>query len=359
MLHTTHGRRHLPLDLRLLLALLGLVGALCASEIVMNHVSHRPLNVRPENLGGVTKRGSGGSTYFMSVVRGVVHRFGDNGEPIVSFQLEPPPESASAKVDFMEDMAIDSAGRIFVPAIFSRKPRGGSAVVIVYDAGGHYQRTIVLAPRANIRHLALDASGNIFVLGIDPGYFLGATNSCLLVHKYTPDGERVTAFSGCPIAPGERPIAGGPQFEQLNFEVDRGSIWVKNGRLYQVLPASRVVRVFDTVTGVGLSETSLQLPGPGEVSPSDVDSAVAWRVLPMGQHGYLVLWSGQWKAQSSMAPKRFLSAHDEKGTALTPASYAPFSRGIPVAADVEGQIFILGPERDGTAGLSRSVVRIQ
>jgi len=353
MLHKKYGWHCSSQALRLLPGMLGIVGTLCASELIMQHVSHRTLNIRPTDVGGVVKRGPNGSTYFLSVTRGVVHRAGDGQESLVRIPLESPPESATARVNFMEDMAIDSAGRIFVPAIFTRTPKGGDAAVVVYDAGGHYQRTILLAPRANIRHLALDTSGNIFVLGIDPGYYRGGTNSCLLVHKYTPDGERVTAFSSCPITPGERDLSG-PEWDRLSFEVDRGSIWIRNGRLYHVLPTSRVVREFDSVTGVGLSETSLQLPRTGEVSLGDIDSAVAWRVLPMG-HGYLVLWS----AGTSTLRTSFLSAHDAKGVAATPASRTPLSQGIPVATDARGQLFLLSRESDGTVGLLRSAVRIE
>jgi hypothetical protein len=351
MLHRLHFSDCLPRKLIVLAALFGIAGTLVAAELVISRVSHRPLNIRPADLGGVVQYGPNGSTYFLHTGRGIVHRIGDAEASLVSVPLEPAPESANAEVSFM-DMAIDSRGQMFLAAIWTQKPKGGGAGVLVYDAAGHYQRTIVLKPQVSIRHLAMDAAGNLFVLGIDPAYFKGFTNLCALVHKYTPDGQRVLTFSGCPIPTGERAVTG-PPWEQLSFEVDRGSIWIQDGRLYQVLPAGRAVRVFDSVTGIALSETSLH-PPPSDGLTVATGPSVAWRVVPLGERGYLVVWS----VPTTMGRTSFVSAHDRNG-APTTGWNAPLRVGMPVAAAPNGNAFVLAPERDGTVSLLRGTVRAE
>lgn len=330
----------------------GAVSTSLAAELTIREISHRPLNIRPADLGGVVQYGANRKTYFLHTGHGVVHRIGDDEESLVRVPLQSPPESADAELSY-SDIAINTEGHMFVAATWTRKPNGGGAGVLVYDRDGHYERTIVLSPRTNIRHLAIDASGNMFVLGIDPGYFKGVTNLCLLIHKYTPDGNRVTAFSGCPIPQGDR-TATGPQWEQLSFEVDRGSLWLEDGRLYHVLPASRTIRVFDPVTGLAVSEISLQPPQFEHLGITATGPGVAWRVLSRGRDGFLVVWS----IPTTMGRTSLVGAHDRSGAARS-GWQAPLRTGMPVASGPNGHVFVLSPQRDGTVSLLRGVIHTE
>jgi hypothetical protein len=323
--------------------------ALMAADLSISRISHRPLNIKPADLGGVVQYGPNGATYFLNTGRGEVRRIADGESSLVRIPLEPSPERATAEVLFL-DMAINAPGQLFLGAIWTKKPKGGGAGVIVYNAAGNYERTIVLNPRANIRHLALDASGNIYVLGIEPGYFKGVENFCNLIHKYTPEGNRVTAFSSCPIPAGDRSL--GAQWDQLSFEVDRGSIWIQDGRVYQVMPSRRVIRVFDSVTGIAINEITLR--PPAENIAIATGAAVAWRVLPMGEGGYLVVWS----VPTGMGRTSFVSGHDRNGAATTGWN-TPLKIGMPIAAAPNGNAFVLAPERDGAVSLLRGTVRTE
>lgn len=329
--------------------LLGTAAATSAAELAIRQISHRPLNIRPADLGGVVQYGPNHATYFLHSGQGVVHRIADGEESLVRIPLQAPPESADADLLY-SDLAINSEGEMFVAATWTRKGSGGGAGVLVYDRDGHYLRTVVLSPRTNIRHLAIDASGNMFVLGIDPAYFKGASNLCLLVHKYSPEGNRVTAFSGCPIAAGDRTV-NGPQWDLLSFEVDRGSLWIDNGKLYHVLPSSRVIRAFDTVTGVAVGETTLQPPELDDPGTAATGPAVAWRVLPRGPDGFLVVWS----VPTAMGRTSFVAAHDRSGAAKS-GWHAPLRTGMPVASAPNGHVFVLNPQRDGTVSLVRGFI---
>ncbi len=333
-----------------LLVMLSAMTTLQGAELALRSASHRTLNINPSELGGVAHYGANHTTYFLHTERGVVHRIGDNERSLTSIQLQPPPEAEGAAM-FYSDIAVDATGRMFVAATWTRKPRGGGAGVLVYDAQGNYERSIVLSPRTNIRHLALDKSGNIFVLGVDPSYFKGASNLCLLVHKYGPDGKRLTAFSGCPIPPNERTES---RWRDLNFEVDRGSLWLEDGKLYQVLPVSRLVRVFEPQTGMAVAEVSLRPPQSEEVGSTTTGPGIAWRVISRGHDGFLVVWS----ATTDSGRTSYVTAHDQSGVAI--ASWRnPFTVGMPVATATNGQVLVLAPERDGTVGLLRGVVETQ
>ena len=347
MFHTCRG-----LHVRLICAaLLGIV-TLCAAELSLRRSAYRSLHIRPSDLGGVATYGPDSAVYFLHTGNAVVHRIADGDEAPLRIALEPAAESATAVVNLMPDLAVDPAGRMFIPAMWTRKPKGGGAGVLVYTAAGRYERTIVLAPQVNIRHLAMDAAGNMFVLAIDPDYYKSLSNLCLLIHKYAPDGRRITAFSACPIPAGDRSV--GPQWEQLSFEVDRGSIWIQDGRLYHALPASRVVRVFDPTTGMALSETLLEPPPVEGVELGASRLIDAWRVLPRGQGAYLVVWS----IRTGLGRNNFIAAHDRKGSPMT-ARISPLRAGMPIASAPNGQVFVLAPQPDGTVGLMRGVVQIE
>ncbi|HYL73691.1 MAG TPA: hypothetical protein VEU96_05770 [Bryobacteraceae bacterium] len=349
MRHNSTGLRFRPL------AVLGLLASLCATAVVVSAAelairpsSHRRLNVKPAELGGVVYYGPNRTTYFLHS-QGVVHRIGDDDESLVRIPLQSAPEGVNSQVLY-SDIAVDSKGQMFVAATWTRRPNGGGAGILVYDSDGRYQRSIVLSPRSNIRHLAIDPSGNIFVLGIDPGYFRGAGNSCFLIHKYTPDGSRVNAFSACPIPPGDRTLEGGA-WDLLTFEVDRGSLWLENGKLYHVLPANHVIRVFDPVTGVGIGEIPLQPPQPEALGTVAAGPSAAWRVLSRGRDGFLVVWS----TPTGAGRASVVTAHDRNGAA-TAGQRTPSRIGMPVASAFNGHVFLLTPQPDGTVSLLRGAV---
>ena len=321
----------------------------------LHRLSQRTLNVRGNELGGVARRGLNRASYFFSVERHVVHRVSDDDSSLTRITLEPPPESAKATVQMMQDIAIDSSGRMFVPAIWHFSPRGGGAGVLVYGPDGRYERTISLTPRTNVRHLALDASGYLFVLGVDPEYFRGQVTTCFLVHKYTLDGRRVSAFSACPLASGERSTSG-QRWDDLNFEIDRGSLWVQAGRVYHVLPAAHVIRVFDGLTGTAIDETRLEEPRLSDALDNTRTGAVAWRVLPVGAEDYLVLWSLK---TSTGGRTRTLSAHRKDGAILGEDLQPVFQNGVPVIADETGHVSLLSLDPDGTTGFAKAEMQVQ
>jgi hypothetical protein len=352
MLHGPHFGRWLHKRLTRLAAMSGMAATLCPAEFTIHRVSHYPLHIRPADLGGVVTYGPDAAVYFLHTGNAVVHRISDGDGALVRIPLEPAAESATAVVNLMADMAVDATGQMFIPAMWTRKPKGGGAGVLVYTAAGHYERTIVLAPQVNIRHLAMDPAGNIFVLGIDPSYYKGLSNLCLLIHKYAPDGTRISAFSGCPIPAGDRSL--GPQWERLSFEVDRGSIWIQDGRLYHALPSSRAVRVFDPNTGIAIGETLFEPPPVEGVEISASGTSDAWRVLPRGHDAYLVVWS----VRTGVGRNNFVAAHDRKGSPVT-TRISPMREGMPVASASNGQVFFLAPQPDGTVTLVRGVVQIE
>ena len=212
---------------------------------------------------------------------------------------------------------MDSAGRIFVPATWRLHPRGGAAGIFVFDRTGRYQRTIPL-PQRSVRHIALGANGEVFTLGLDTNFIRGRTDSCFLLGRYTQEGKLAAAFSPCP--------GHGAEIARLNTEIDRGSIWIKDGNLYQLMPLSRVVRVFDAKTGRWSAETTLEAPGLGV--------SELWRVLSLANGEYLAEWRDA----------RVLTVHNASGRVIARAENAELPSSVPITSDDHGAVTFLASD---------------
>jgi hypothetical protein len=211
----------------------------------------------------------------------------------------------------------------------------------VFDSAGHYQRTVPLLYRTNVRHIALAANGDILVLGVDPNYFLQRTNSCSLLHRYTQTGDHMTSFSPCPanVRSGQ---TSGAAWSRLNFEVDRGSIWIKGDSLYQMMPASGTVRVFDLARGRWTAEKVLEPPsdgGPAALAGYQADGPLLWRLLPLANGQYLAQWiSGSSLSSGGGGGRTSLAVHDSSGNALARGEWASWTSAVPIYSDDDGSV---------------------
>jgi hypothetical protein len=326
-----------------------------AAELLVHVISERATPLLAREAGGVVQLGPAGIVYFLSVESKTVHTIAPNGST-VTLTLSPTPEGASASL--MEDMAIDSAGRLFIPAIWRYAPKGGSAGIFVFDSRGYYERTIELAPRTNVRHIAMDEAGNIFVLGIDPAYYRRTADTCFLVHEYSPQGERLKAFSSCPADLARTRQTSGPAWQELNLEIDRGRLWFSGGRLYQLLPASHQIRIFDPASGRPVGQVGLQSPvSASEGSPGPI----VWRIVQVAEGQYLAQWSVPKGAANGAGVARSLGLvlHDKSGSSLSNPAHLTGEAMVPLFANGDGTITFAVGRPNGTIRLARSAVSLQ
>jgi hypothetical protein len=359
-------------DLRSLTCALGIGAiALCvcapaisAADLSFQSISERAIPVAPRTLGGAFKHLANGDVYFFSNEYRSIHRLSQSDNSISRIELSGTPEDSVGSVQLMQDFAVDGNGRFFVPAIWTYKERqGGSAGVLVFDSGGHYQRTVLLQPRTEVRHIALSDSGEIYVLGIDPAYFRHSTDSCFLVHRYTSNGARLAAFSACPtdVAPERR--TSGPAWEALKRETDRGSIWIKNNIFYHLLPFSHQIRTFEVGTERPLDTVDMAPPDGAELQSDVVHTSRAfpsmiWRVVQFSDGRYLAHWSLA-SPDSANANRRLavLTLHDGQGRLAVKSRQRPSFGGEPLWANEDGSVTFIVRQADGNAKLVRSAVR--
>ena len=325
-------------------------------ELTLRSTSERPTSLLFSEAGGVVQRGPGGAVYFLSTERRTVSIVAPDGS-VTRLALADIPERELTSL--MEDLAVDHAGRLFIPAIWRYAPKRGAAGVYVFNAQGIYERTIEFATRTNVRHIAIDDSGAIFVLGVDPAYFRGIENNCFLIHKYTPDGKRVTAFSDCPVDLARGRQTAGPAWDELNLEVDRGQLWLSHNRLYQLLPSSHQIRIFDPVLGTAIGQVNLGTPAPSEI---EAEGRLVWRIVQAPNGRYVAQWSlRQQPIRPEIMARRFvLGLHDAAGRNLSSAD--AFQSGetiVPLFANADGSVtFAVGQAR-GSIRLTDALVTTQ
>ena len=341
-----------------------------AGGAALSVVSYRTTSLSLSEVGGVIQRGPDGAIYFLRVEDGIVHRLNTDNS-ISRFQLSPTPETAFGTVDLLQDMHIDAVGNLSVPAIWGRPPKNGGVGVLVFDSAGRYLRTVSFTPGIGVRHIAVYGNGNVFALGIDPAYYRRTDPLCLLVHKYSPDGKRLTAFSSCPPELAGDKRTSGSGWNRLNQEVDRGRIWIDGSRLYHLLPFSHSIRVFDASTGSQVDD--LELQGPSALEPPAAGGTeetgtaeMLWHVVRMTDGRYLARWSMQSGAPgaASVHPATSMTVHIVKGANGSTLRggrvshlgvIASSDRGamVPVFAEEDGSVTCLVGNANGPVAFAR------
>jgi len=327
-----------------------------AADLLVHAISEHTTSLLASEAGGVVRLGPAGIVYFLSVETNTVHTIAPNGST-TRLALSSTPEGASASL--MEDMAIDGTGRLFIPSIWRRAPGKGSAGILVFDSRGYYERTVEFVPRTNVRHIAMDEGGNIFVLGIDPAYYRGTAAACFLVHKYSPLGERIKAFSNCPADLAKGRLTSGPAWDELNLDVDRGRLWLNGGRLYQLLSASHQIRVFDPASGVQVGQVELQAP----VRDSGAGSGrqIVWRVVQAAGGEYLAQWSLPQGPSGGGANARSFAMvlHDSAGAGLSNPVSPAGEAMVPLFTNDDGTITFAVGRPNGAIRLTQSSVTLR
>lgn len=329
-----------PEIIAFLLVVFGLPGY--AADLALNEVSRVASAVPASSPGGVLHAGADGNVYFFSTHRRTIYRVEPKTGSTFLIDLSVVPEFSTAAVSLMEDLAVDSSGQVFVPAIWHVQPKVPSAGFFVMSPQGKYVKTLVLKDFVGIRHFALDSAGNFHILGIDPGFYLGKTSQCRMMHKFTADGTRVSDYSPCPAgfsfgqSGNTRP---GPDFDRLKSEVDRGRVWISANAIGQSLPISRGLRAFDA-NGVLLTETAVAAPVPGAgllargVNSSSMAADALWTPFVLRNGEFLFEW--RTPASSKSGPlARYVSLHDAAGKALASASALP-SGFVPALVNRDG-----------------------
>ncbi len=305
----------------------------------------------PEVNFSAVKSLPGGDLVFLAQDRWGIHRFVRASESLASFGLHSVPESARASIQVKGDFTVDGAGSVYVPANWFEWQHGSTpkAGVFVFGADGRYLRTIEFAMQCSPEKIAVDSNGNILVLSLDAAYLKGREKRCFLLHKFTKQGILVGSFSACPMASqnGKAEFAvPGAALSALREEADRGHVWIQDGQIYHVLPASRLLRVFDRegkpVREVSLTppESATLLAGGGMTAAPNNDQV--WRIISRPDGTYLVEWlHSEAAGTSGQRRTTFLALHDSDGRPLTSAVHPPVRPSIPVAADSQGRIIFL------------------
>lgn len=298
----------------------------------------------PGGAPGGIHRSRGGGIVLLAPKQRAVLKYGPNGAQLRTHQLEAIiPEFGRSRVEIYQDCAVDKAGRILIPAAWresSQKPVFG---VFVLKPDGTYERSIILSPPAESRHIAPGEGGAFYVLGLDTGYFRGFESDCNLVHKYSIEGKRLVSFSGCPEDSGSDLMG---QFRQLKQEVDRGQLWTSTGRIYHVLPHSRHLRVFDS-DGSPVSDIRFQPPVDNDmlrdypVMQSTPEADQVWRIVPLATGDFLVQWLHSERRGATRHNLPYLALHDASGEALSRATPLPWKRSALAFADDQGHCYFV------------------
>lgn len=262
------------------------------------------------------------------------------------------PEMNALKSHIVSDIDVDTDNAIYIPIVWTDAPRRTSAGVAVFSAAGAHQRTIKLVPPVNIRRFAVHPSGSLFVLGTSGECFKGTTGKCLLVHEYTPDGQRIRSFSEAPalVWPGQSSDPSEHGFEKLFEEADRGQLWIRDGLVYQLLPVSNIIRAY-TPDGSLAAETTFLPPGPGTFR--------IWNAFSVGEGRYLVDWVRLEGSGKEAGRRRGLAVHDRNGTPLT-RTYGPQDGlSLPLACRESDDCVVVTRHTDGTLTLSRARLELR
>lgn len=329
---------------------------------VVQEFGRVPLTIPAGLFSGFTRAASG-DLYILGNApneRIVFHYRGSDGTLVSQFSLSSLSGTSENHLYFSTEVAVDPAGRIYVTGVW--RPAGTRDTrtdILVFDQHGALLRTVPTVPRVEARHIAIDKDGYFYVLGVDSGYFNRATDLCMLIHKYSPAGLRITAFSSCPAEYSLRNPAGlspGPDFPKLNKDVNQGSLWFQNGMIYHALANSRILRAFET-SGRQVFETRLQAPTPASIYPLDPtteNNDEVRRVTPLPGGRFMVEWIHSATSGNTRRGTRGVTIHNAAGRILTPDTVPPPGTAI-MFSDDEGYSYMLRKK----VGASHDLVRIR
>jgi len=307
-----------------------------SKELRFRVTSASALSHPDANIGAV-KLSAEGDLLFLTSDRRDIHRFTPDGRRAFSWRLDPVLATASAGVQVKNDFATDAGDRLYVVASWG-EPGGRAAPgtgVLVFDPAGRHEKTIPLENVASAERIAMDPQGMLYVLSLDTAWLRDRTRECYLVHKFTPGGKKVASFSPCPDrrVPGAAPFgASGSAISQLYEETARGQLWIRDGLVRHVLPAARLLRIFDG-SGNMIREVVLTPPDSrGVLSPlhlaPDPAALRVWRVAELADGTFLIEWLYAQRAGSGGERRAtFLALHAEDGRPLSRASLPPARPG--------------------------------
>lgn len=274
-----------------------------------------------------------------------ISRYSGGGALVKRLRIEGMPQMQTSKVTFLQDIAIDGHGTIYVSAVWREQPRSFASGLFIFDSEGRYLRTVSLTPSIELRHTAVDSTGNIYTLGLDGDFVRRRTDYCLLVHKFAPNGNRITAFSSCPAGLILRTPAGTPgaDFKKLSGDMDNGRLWVTGDKIYHLTPRAHMLRVFDS-SGRQLNQVDFSVPAaPGtRVSPSPLASAndSMVRVLPISDGRYVIEWQHAEYLENTRNSSRYWAIHGADGNVLGNSASPPLFTTF-LASDASGDAYAL------------------
>ncbi len=328
-------------------------------EMAIETTERRSFFLPDKLLRGVV-RSAAGDLYFLASQRAVVHHLSASSGKIREISLAQPRDLESAEIQ--QDLHVDENGLLYVAATWKSAGQNAGAGVFVFDASGRNTRKIILSPPIVVRHVATDDLGNLFALGVDQEYFWHRTEACLLIHNYSTDGKRTTAFSTCPSHLALRrhgDVRPGPDAHRLWEEAARGRIWFKHGPIHYVLPISRCLRTFG-LNGRLVREMVMTPPDARSVlsqSPAtnfDTSNDQIWGVVDAPGGKYLV----DWLHIEGGTRFRYLSLQDEEGKPFTAAMRNPWPRSLPKFSDGDGNVYFVR-SADSTYELLRTRVTVR
>ena len=332
--------------------------------------SIRPVALQSERF-SIVRPWPGGGLVFVAPDRWTVHRVSASGHA-VSFNLHTVPETSHSTIRPNRDVAIDGSGKIYVPGNWFRRKNEGApkAGVFVFEPDGRYSHTIELGLQGSPEHIAVDADGNIFVLGLEAGYIRGTARECRLLHRFAPDGKLLESFSPCPEAPppGEVGRNQWPALRRrLSEEAERGDLFIRGGRLFHVLPLARTVRIFAGGSRL-LQEVAFVPPASSRLLAeagmrADPAGSRISRLVPLPDGRFLVEWLQiEPVGPSGQRRTTFLALHGPDGRHLSEAAHPPAGRpSIPIDCDWEGRVLFLhlNPEGSGRVELVRAALSLE
>ncbi len=288
---------------------------------------------------------------MLSPKQGLLHRYspGPAATPIHLKDVFPELRQPGAHV--FPGFAVDSSGRVVVPALWRGLDRSTVPAVLVLNPDGTRRRAVVLSPPVEIRRVAAGQDGMFYVLGLDAAYFRSSEAGCRLVHKYSPDGKRLASFSSCPRTAG--PASSSATIRRLNQEVELGHLWTGNGSVYHALPFSRELRVF-TAGGRLVRRMRLEPPErnslPSRYALAGEGSAgeYVWRIVPLAGGNFVVQWVHSQPQGAGWRNLPYLALHDARGLALSRPRPLPWKRSGLAFSDGDGFCWFLrwvSPER--------------
>lgn len=307
--------------------------------------------------------GPSGDIYLWSSDVGSIYRLGPDGDVEAVFELSQITDSLGMGAQPRPTFAVGPGESVHVPLMWRPSPdnaRDTRAGLAVFSPAGPYEQWVALKPSVEVRHIAVDALGNFYVLGMDPAYFRQETDSCNLIHKYSPDGRHLASFSPCPQP---EPVRGermqiGPGFRRLQAEADRGQVWLAGPNVYHLLPLSRALRIFEAdgevVRVVTLEPPWLELGPPGLAVEIWIWSL---GILPDGSH--VVEWLRSEQDGSRVMNSRHRTVHDSQGRLVSSPQPVRASTGTLLFSDNRGDCYFLTREETGRILLQRSRLSVQ